>query len=477
MDPRDASPMLMPRILQGFAVSVVCLALACVSLAEEGPAKVLIKDVPHVRQKQDFCGEACVEMVLKKLGFRMDQDYVFDISGVDPLFARGCYARELARAMQKMGFEPGHIWYSLDPAGTGIEAPWKSLQEDLAKGIPSIVCMHYSDQPNATEHFRLILGYDPGSEEVIYNEPAVDKGGYLRMKRNLFLKLWPLNATQDNPKVIRLRCEAKSVTNAVLSAGFTSADYAQHMILLKEKLAGRVFFKIVEPPFVVIGDEDPDQVRLHSERTIRWAVTKLKADYFAKDPDEIIDVFLFKDKSSYETNTLALFNEEPTTPYGFYSAENHAIVMNIGTGGGTLVHEIVHSFMHVNFTNCPTWFNEGLGSLYEKPFERAGHISGHINWRLPDLQKEIAAESLPSFPELLKTTSSEFYGSSRGNNYAQARYLCYYLQEKGLLLKFYREFTANSEKDPSGLESLKKVLGENDMAAFKKKWEKFVLKL
>ena len=33
---------------------------------------VLIKDVPHVRQKPDFCGEACVEMVLKTRGHKAD---------------------------------------------------------------------------------------------------------------------------------------------------------------------------------------------------------------------------------------------------------------------------------------------------------------------------------------------------------------------------------------------------------------------
>ena len=45
---------------------------------------VLIKGVPHVVQKPDFCGEACAEMFLRKLGKRMDQDYVFDQSGLDP---------------------------------------------------------------------------------------------------------------------------------------------------------------------------------------------------------------------------------------------------------------------------------------------------------------------------------------------------------------------------------------------------------
>jgi hypothetical protein len=74
-------------------------------------------------------------------------------------------------------------------------------------------------------------------------------------------------------------------------------------------------------------------------------------------------------------------------------------------------------------------------------------------------------------------TESEFYGDNVGVNYAQARYLCYYLQEKGLLVKFYKDFVANQKSDPTGYKTLQNVLGESDMTAFQKAWEKFVLKL
>ncbi len=74
-------------------------------------------------------------------------------------------------------------------------------------------------------------------------------------------------------------------------------------------------------------------------------------------------------------------------------------------------------------------------------------------------------------------TSGECYDSDKGTNYAQARYLCYYLQEKNLLVAFYREFVANQKEDPTGYRSLQKVLGESDMEDFQKRWEKYVLEL
>jgi len=440
----------------------------------------MVKDIPHVRQKEDFCGEACVEMALRKLGYSMNQDDVFNISGLDPLLARGCYTPDLCRTMKKIGFNVGSVWYSFSATNSTaeIEKQWKALHADLENEIPSIVCMHYSDQPEAPEHFRLITGYDPEPDEIIYNEPAVEKGASLRMKKSMFFSLWPLKpAGGSSQMVIRLRCQPAKIAAAPGHDGFTPADYVQHIIQLKKKIKGRNFAMVIEPPFVVLGDENAETVRLRSEQTVRWAVKMLKQDYFKKDPAEIIDIFLFKNKESYETNTKELFDDNPTTPYGFYSEDNNALIMNIATGGGTLVHEIVHPYIAANFSNCPSWFNEGLGSLYEQSQERKGHINGLVNWRLKGLVREIEANSLLSFPELLKTTSTEFYSSTRGNNYAQARYLCYYLQQKNLLVKFYRDFSANSDKDPSGLETLKTVLGEKDLDAFKKKWKKFVTAL
>ena len=59
----------------------------------------------------------------------------------------------------------------------------------------------------------------------------------------------------------------------------------------------------------------------------------------------------------------------------------------------------------------------------------------------------------------------------------QSRYLLYYLQQKGLLTKFYRELYTHQKTDPTGYQTLRRVLGNADMKAFKPKWEKYVLGL
>lgn len=258
---------------------------------------------------------------------------------------------------------------------------------------------------------------------------------------------------------------------------FTAADFDQHISLLRKRLPKDEFTFVVAPPFVVIGDEPAEIVRQRADETVKWTVALLRKDYFAKDPPEILDIWLFKNTASYKRHAREIFNDEPVTPYGYYSTANRALVMNIETGSGTLVHEIVHPFIEANFPACPPWFNEGLASLYEQSGEVDGHLYGFPNWRLPGLKQAIKDGSLPPFKTLLAMTDAAFYDQDKGTNYAQSRYLCYYLQEKGLLVKFYREFTANQAADPTGYLSLQKVLGESDLRAFQKKWEKFVLGL
>ncbi len=262
------------------------------------------------------------------------------------------------------------------------------------------------------------------------------------------------------------------------SAGtFTESDYAEHIAKLRKTLPSADFTIVVSRPFVVIGDEPATIVRRRSNDTVKWAVEKLKKAYFTKDPKQILDIWLFKDKESYEKNVKKLFGKTPGTPYGYFSEQDKALVMNISTGGGTLVHEIVHPFVAANFPNCPAWFNEGLGSLYEQSGEVDGAIHGFTNWRLAGLQRAIRNGKQPSFKELCGTTDAEFYEQSRGPNYAQARYLCYYLQQKGLLPSYYRRFLAGREDDPTGYKTLKAVLGRDDMDKFQQEWEAYVLKL
>ena len=100
-----------------------------------------------------------------------------------------------------------------------------------------------------------------------------------------------------------------------------------------------------------------------------------------------------------------------------------------------------------------------------------------MNWRLPGLKRAIRNGQLPSFVTLAAMGEDEVYEIDPGANYAQARYLCYYLQELGLLVDFYHALYQNRAHDPTGIDTLMRILGIDDLNDFQESWEDWVLTL
>jgi hypothetical protein len=258
---------------------------------------------------------------------------------------------------------------------------------------------------------------------------------------------------------------------AVAVAGPTAKELDERAAALTKRLEGTGMTVLVESPFVVVGDLGARETKRIATGFLREKTALLEKDFFPKRPDKLIEVWLFRNEKSFRIGAKKFFDDTPDTPFGYYSPDHSAMIMN-ANGLGTLSHELVHPYMEKNFPNVPSWFNEGLASLYEYPGESKGHIIGHVNWRLPELKREIKAKTLPTLVQLMHTTTDEFYGAN-WDAYAQARYLCYYLQEHGKLHAFYDKFHGDTA-DESGQAALEAVLGEK-LADFEPKWRAWVL--
>src|SRR5262249_40360681 len=145
--------------------------------------------------------------------------------------------------------------------------------------------------------------------------------------------------------------------------------------------------------------------------------------------------------------------------YGYYKPRQRTLVMNIGTGNGTLLHELTHALVDFDFPQIPDWLNEGLASLHEqsrfREDPRGPWIEGLVNWRLAGLQEVAKANKLGSLEHLIE--NREFRGPNEGTNYAQARYFCLYLQQQGVLEEFYKAFRAAQDFDQRGLVTLRET--------------------
>jgi hypothetical protein len=216
---------------------------------------------------------------------------------------------------------------------------------------------------------------------------------------------------------------------------------------------------VVRAPFVVGGDLTSAELEELYDGTIAPAVRAMRNCYFDAAVDQVVTVLVFNGEKSYNRYCEELFGERGISIYGYYKPQRRTLVLNIATGKGTLLHELTHALVAFDFPDVPDWLNEGLASLHEQSRFRADArgpwIEGLVNWRLEGLQEVARQGELRPLAELVG--DARFRGPDEGTNYAQARYFCLYMQQKGVLEKFYRTFRRKQSDDPRGLKTLAAV--------------------
>jgi hypothetical protein len=244
----------------------------------------------------------------------------------------------------------------------------------------------------------------------------------------------------------------------------------------KDRLDEESFQYLIAPPFVIAGNGTPRQMERYRDQTVLASAKALKQTYFKTDPAEPVLILLFETEGPYKRLAKKWFDTDSVPHYGYFRHDN-IMLMNVGTGTGTLVHELTHALIKPDFPQVPSWFNEGLASLYEQcSLGGTPAIRGLVNWRLPGLQKAIKAGTLRPLEELME--DPRFYREDLvGVNYAQARYLMLYLQDKGQLVNYYTRFRDSVADDPTGLATLKKVIAPRELDVFEKDWRGWVMTL
>jgi hypothetical protein len=233
---------------------------------------------------------------------------------------------------------------------------------------------------------------------------------------------------------------------------------------------------LIAPPFVIAGDGVEQKLARYRDGTILAAAHALKATYFQTGPTEPILILLFESEGSYKRLARKWYPHVNLPHFGFYLPAERVMFMNVATGTGTLVHELTHALIAPDFPAVPGWFNEGLASLYEQCSISGNTITGHENWRLPALRRAIRENTLRPLKELID--DPDFYRRDLvGLNYAEARYLMFYLQEKKLLSNFYRDFRDHVSDDPHGLKAFVRVIAPQQVEEFEKQWRLWIMEL
>jgi hypothetical protein len=248
---------------------------------------------------------------------------------------------------------------------------------------------------------------------------------------------------------------------------------------LAQKHARDGFTVVLAPPFVVVGNEDPERVRAHA-RAVKEALPRL-GRFFPARVEPVLEAWVFRDSASYHKYALELFKVRPLRPprdplshrewievAGMYLPERQAVILNIENGDSTLLHEVVHCFVKADFPDAPVWLDEGLALLFEASREERGRLVGTPDGRwLPSLKQALKEKSVPSLRAFLGGKGDEIYDS-----YAQQLYFCLWLQRKGLLSTYYQRLRSGAP----AVKSLKAVV-RRDLGRIDREWRAWVRRL
>ncbi|MDP6354570.1 MAG: PDZ domain-containing protein [Planctomycetota bacterium] len=145
-----------------------------------------------------------------------------------------------------------------------------------------------------------------------------------------------------------------------------------------------------------------------------------------------------------------------------------------------ILHEFTHALHHADVNARgqahPIWFIEGLGSLYETAELEEAILPKHSQ-RLAILQDAIKRKLSTPWAEFMKMSQPE-YMRRPIISYAQARYMTFYLWEKGLLRTFYDDFAIkkNYDHDRTGREAYEVMFGK-PVQAIERDWKAWVQSL
>jgi hypothetical protein len=186
----------------------------------------------------------------------------------------------------------------------------------------------------------------------------------------------------------------------------------------------------------------------------------------AKTPDEHVKLLIYSNEDRYRTEAAKL--GPVISDWGFYMPDQRTAIANVGASIGNLRHELVHPLIGDDYPAIPAWLNEGIASLYGSAKLGKHGFTFLVNYRLRDLQKALKANRLPSLAELTTTTAADVEGGKDAMMYyAYARYVLFYVDQKGKLSDLYAELRGADRKQHAAI--LAKYVDEKAFRAWARK--------
>ncbi len=132
------------------------------------PRELLLKDVPMIRQKKNYCVPASATMIARFHGVDTDQEEVAKLSSETSLSMEGTYPSDMRLAMEKLGFDGTIVgWTEPDQF---LETILPRIRRTLFEKGPIYISFK-SGVFGSMGHGCVIVGYDDRREEMIFHNP------------------------------------------------------------------------------------------------------------------------------------------------------------------------------------------------------------------------------------------------------------------------------------------------------------------
>jgi len=159
---------------------------------------------------------------------------------------------------------------------------------------------------------------------------------------------------------------------------------------------------------------------------------------------------------------------------GFYMQKGRMVVGDVSRGSDVFLHELCHGLFIDDFNDLfPTWLGEGLAELFEQFAVDGDKVRGLPGATPGEIRKAFKEGKAPRLRDFIQMRGVEFHDRTRGReavnqdrlhlHYTLARAVVLYLQEKGLLVRFYTNLrktrVATARQDPFCLKALEQETG------------------
>ena len=141
---------------------------SAINILVDLPTKHVLKDVPMVTQKGNYCVPASATMIAAFHGIETDQDQVAELSSEMSASNQGTYPSDMLLAMEKLGFD-------------GRVLNWKDTDDFARTCLPQIRRALYETGPiyisfranvfGSMGHGCVIIGYDDRKAELLFHNP------------------------------------------------------------------------------------------------------------------------------------------------------------------------------------------------------------------------------------------------------------------------------------------------------------------